>query len=493
MLRPNHRCLLHHFCASRSGNLLVLAGTAAIAFVGGVAHAGGPRVCEIPGSPRIEFLAEARIAGTATDKSGLTGKDRSGVDQNLFGSWGSGIDLVSATVQDGTVTGELLAVCDRGPFDGASSFACRAQRLSFSLALPASESASQGAFTLTNTQTVLLVAGGKEATNTQLVGSLDAVEAVLDVPTLDLATGEESTTKQPARLDPESIRIVPAANDARQIKAGMWWVSDEYGPWIDLFEPAEASQPVATATLVRRLMLPGRYRVQNPGATYEAEMPPTNTTGRAPNRGLESLAVSADGKTLYAMTQSPLMQDGLFEGTKRGGQNIRLLVIDLAGKKTEPAEGATGASQPAMREFVYQLSHRSNGTNELLVWDENTLLVLERCSNKGDKAKKRMLYAIDLAQLASKATDVVVIDELPQRDLPATITPLAKQPWLDMLDSGLGLAGATMPEKIEGIAKGPKLADGRTLLFVSSDNDLVADQESVVWAFAVDAHVVAMP
>lgn len=439
-----------------------------------------PRVCEIPGSPRIEFLAEARLAGTATDQSGLTGKDRSGVAENLLGSFGSGIEVMKASVEGSTIRGSLIAICDRGPFDGASSFACRAQEFAFELVLatdsqPDSQPGKPASLTLTNSATTMLRTG-----ETQLVGSLDAVQETLAIPTWNLGTHatEEKPKLFPARLDPESIRIAPSDIAEAGIKAGMWWVSEEYGPWVDLFEPV-ANKP---AQLRRRLLLPDRYRVQNPGSTYEAEMPPSNASGRMPNRGLESLALSDDGKTIYAMTQSPLLQDGLLEGTRRAGVNIRLLVIDL----TKLA--ADGTCKPgATREFVYQLSHKGNGTNELLVWNDTTLLVLERDSAKGDKAKKRMLYAIDLAQLAGKATDVAAIDALPTRDLPATITPLSKQPWLDMLEPALALAGPAMPEKIEGIAKGPALPDGRTLLLVAADNDILPEQDSVVWAFAVSA------
>ena len=455
----------------------------------GSALAAEPRVCAIPGSPAIEFIAESRIAGTATDKSGLEGKDRSGVAENLLGSWGSGIDVVRAELKENIISGELIAICDRGPFDGASSFACRVQHLAFTLSLPAKGSSEVPSLVLSNTQTDMLKAG-----ETSLVGSLDAVAPTLDVPTWNFAgvkaEGKQPSTLSPARLDPESIRLSPAALESAGIAAGTWFVSDEYGPWIDLFSPvaAKGDSHTSHAQLQRRLLLPARYNVQHPGATYDAEMPPANTTGRMPNRGLESLAISPDGTKLFAMTQSPLLQDGLLEGTKRVGINMRLLVIDL----TKLAKD--GTVQPgATREYVYQLSHRGNGVNELLMWDDNTLLVLERCSNKGEKAKKRMLYAIDLKQLESGASDVSQVETLPTTELPAGVTPLAKQPWLDMLEPSLGLRGPTMPEKIEGIAKGPALPDGRRLLLESADNDLLPDQDNVVWAFAVDSAIVAMP
>ena len=41
-------------------------------------------------------------------------------------------------------------------------------------------------------------------------------------------------------------------------------------------------------------------------------------------------------------------------------------------------------------------------------------------------------------------------------------------------------------EKIEGMAWGPDLPDGRHLLYVTSDNDLVPDGKTQIYAFAVD-------
>lgn len=47
------------------------------------------------------------------------------------------------------------------------------------------------------------------------------------------------------------------------------------------------------------------------------------------------------------------------------------------------------------------------------------------------------------------------------------------------------------PEKIEGLAFGPDLADGRRLLIVTTDNDLSADTESWIWAFAIETRLLA--
>ncbi|MBS0641298.1 MAG: PEP-CTERM sorting domain-containing protein, partial [Proteobacteria bacterium] len=53
-------------------------------------------------------------------------------------------------------------------------------------------------------------------------------------------------------------------------------------------------------------------------------------------------------------------------------------------------------------------------------------------------------------------------------------------------DPSFGLAGDAFPEKIEGLAFGPDLADGRHILFVTSDNDFL-DTPTHVYAFAIGA------
>jgi hypothetical protein len=63
---------------------------------------------------------------------------------------------------------------------------------------------------------------------------------------------------------------------------------------------------------------------------------------------------------------------------------------------------------------------------------------------------------------------------------------VAKSELFDLLDPRFHLADERFPEKIEGLAFGPDLPDGRRLLLVTTDNDLRADVESWIWAFAIE-------
>jgi len=206
-----------------------------------------------------------------------------------------------------------------------------------------------------------------------------------------------------------------------------------------------------------------------------------NTSGRQSNRGMEGLAITPDGKKLYGLMQSPLIQDGALSASNaRRGIYNRLLERDLA----------TGAT----RELVYPMeSNRADGTttlgtNEILAVNDVQFLVIERDGDAGANARVKKICLIDIS-LATDAKDV----QLPQTGaLPVGAVPVTKTlpAFLDLLDPAFGLAGDSFPEKIEGLAWGPHLPDGRRLLLVTSDNDFFATQPTRIYAFAVDAALV---
>jgi hypothetical protein len=168
------------------------------------------------------------------------------------------------------------------------------------------------------------------------------------------------------------------------------------------------------------------------------------------------------------MTQSPLIQDGgLDDQNVRIGTNTRLWEYDLKTRKS--------------REFLYTLDDKSLGISDLEMIESNRLLVLERDSKPGEAAEVKRLYEIDLAQ----ATDISDINRLPSTGVPDGIHSVKKTLFLDLLAPEYALAGNEIPEKVEGVTLGPKLADGSTILIVTSDNDFRPDQPTQIYVFAV--------
>jgi hypothetical protein len=253
------------------------------------------------------------------------------------------------------------------------------------------------------------------------------------------------------RLDPEGVRLTGD---------GTFVVTDEYGPFVYEFSPA--------GERLRSLGVPSKFLITKPGPDVAAELPPVNLAGRQANRGMEGLAITPDGSKLYGLMQNALIQDGALDAAnKRVGMTARLLEIDRASGKT--------------RELVYPLDNKGNGLNEILAINDHEFLVIERDGDPGDAAKRKMIYKIDI----TGATDVSAVAALPTALPLAGVVPVSKTLFIDLLDPAWGLKGPTFPEKIEGLAFGPRLADGRATLLVTSDNDFSATAPSRVFAFAV--------
>jgi len=320
-----------------------------------------------------------------------------------------------------------VVACDRGAGDGIASFKSRLHELTITV-----HPGETDPVRWTIGKAILLT--NEKGAN--LLGTANMIDA--DHPADSL------------RFDPEGVRIMAD---------GTFLVSDEYGPFIDQFN--------ASGQRVRRMPVPARFRCAAPKPTPQEEQA-ANTSGRQSNRGFEGLALTPSGNRLVALLQSPLIQDGGVDAKgRRIGINIRALSFDTAsGKSTE---------------FVYQLKGPADGVSEILALDQTRFLVLERDGKSGHKADHRSLYLIDTAA----ATDISAIPALPQFDLPPTIKPVTKTELIDFLDPAFTLAGTGMPEKIEGLAFGPDLPDGRKLLIVTVDNDFKLDVPNEIWAFAI--------
>jgi hypothetical protein len=190
---------------------------------------------------------------------------------------------------------------------------------------------------------------------------------------------------------------------------------------------------------------------------------------------MEGLAISPDGGTLFGIMQNALLQDhALTPGTTdRASVNTRILALDLA-------SGAT-------HEYVYVLDafNRGQGVSEILAISDHEFLVVERDNRSNlqtppQAPTRKKIYKIDLAG----ASDVSGTT-LPAGALPPGVVPVAKALFIDLLDPAFNLA-PIIAEKIEGLAWGPDLPDGRHLLYVMSDNDLNSSIATQIYAFAID-------
>src|SRR5262245_50133729 len=383
-------------------------------------------------SAEIKFIGEGTIPGTATDQSGLSGLLEDGVTpKNRVGGLGSALAY--------TGIGQLyVAPPDRGPADGTTSYIDRIYTIKIDVQ--------------------------KNGTNTySITPTLFATRLMHDGRrffTGSTAAFDPTNSTDSLRLDPEGIRVSACGRTA--------FVSDEYGPYIYEFD-------LLTGRRIGSVPLPNKLLIDFPSADGNQELI-ANISGRQANRGMEGLAISPDGKRLYGIMQSALIQDGALNYANtppsRIGTNNRIVEINLL----------TGA----IREFLYQLESASNGVNEILAVNDHEFLVIERDGRVGANAAFKKIFKIDIADATTPATDIRGIPELPTTGTPAGVTPVTKSLFINLLHPDFGLAGASFPEKIEGLAFGPNLPDGRLLLFVTNDNDFVPTQANRFWAFAID-------
>ncbi len=247
-------------------------------------------------------------------------------------------------------------------------------------------------------------------------------------------------------LDPEGFVINP--------RNGNLLVSDEYGP--SLYEFNRSGVLVKTFTTPANLVPRSAANLPN----YANDT--GNTLGKRVNRGFEGLAISPDGKFAYAQLQSATLGEGGGNGT-----SSRIVKFDVD-------------SGAAVAQYAYfmQGSNQGRGTSALVALGDERFLVLER-NNRGVGVPNaelasplKSVYQIDLAG-ASDVSGVVIGNS----SLPAGLVAASKgaTPFINLAANTLPALGLS-PEKWEGLAVGPQLADGSYLLLAGTDNDYSVTQ-----------------
>ena len=404
----------------------------------------------------VDLIARGSLSGNASDLSTETAAPlENGVEGNLLGGIGSGFAYAGC--------GIFLAIPDRGPnavaynagVSDTASYINRFQTIQMSLAPSAGPLPFALAPTLTATtllQTAQrLVYGDGSAGGT---GFPDGTPALNQQNHTNYFTGRSdnfaaaqlSTYALDARFDPESIRV---SNDGTNV-----FVSDEYGPYVYRF-----NRKTGLRTAV--FHLPDSFAISHLSAVGDDEIS-GNTSGRVANKGMEGLAISPNGTTLFGAMQSPLLQDG---GTNAA--YARIVKIDLA----------TGATT---FQYAYPLTNIGTASkpkyptiSEIVAINDHEFLIDER-DGKGlgdnSTAVFKQLYRVDL----TGAQDVSAVSGA------ASLAPLAvaKTLFLDLVANlnSHGIASTDIPAKLEGVAFGPDIEIGDVVkhtLFIANDNDFV--------------------
>lgn len=352
-------------------------------------------------------------------------------------------------------TGYWYALSDRGPGGGLIDYATRVQRLR----IPTDAATGR--------------IGEPMIDKTILFRGEDG--AVFNGLNPQLLNGDASVLGM--SFDPEGLAIG---------KGGHFYVADEYGPSIFEF--------TSSGHFIRAFSTPANLvsRTATGTADYVSGRPAI-VNGRQDNRGFEGLTLNASGNKLYAVMQDPLVNEGS-NGDGRRSRHLRVVEFDLAsGRPTAhyayrlESIAALNAVDPSTADdFSATNQGRSIGLSAIHALSDTEFLVLER-DNRGLGVEvtaaplHKRVYRISIAG----ATDISALSLAGSNDLPAGVVPVSKVEEVDVL-AKLRAAGARdIPEKLEGLAIGPRLADGRHLVLIGSDNDYSVTQTGAGEQFEV--------
>ena len=412
----------------------------------------------VPVQAQVTLIAKGTLTGSAAgankDLSGLNYTLENGARADLLGGLGSGIGHLSGDT--------FLAVPDRGPnavpynslIDDTASYIPRVQTIRMNLqknkgaGLPYTLSPQLVDTTLLASPLPLVygdgaaygVPSGKPALNSFLRHYFTGRSDNFD-------SSKSSGDVWDARLDPESIRV---SNDGLT-----FFISDEYGPYVYQFLRRSGER-------IRTFELPKGFAVAHPGTTTSNELA-TNSAGRVPNKGMEGLALTPNGRTLVGILQTATIEDTNAGGA--GASLLRMAVIDIVSGKT-------------VHEYGYLLTTGS-GVSDIVALNDHEFLVDERDGKglgDGSKAKVKQLFKIDLMN----ATDITGMD-----GKTAATVAVSKTLFLDLVKvlGANGFAPEQIPAKIEGIAFGEDINEKGTkihTLWVANDNDFLQDYGGVV-------------
>lgn len=314
---------------------------------------------------------------------------------------------------------EWWGLSDRGPGGGTLAYDTRVQRFTLDI------DAATGAISNFQIQQTLVFKSGAATLN-------------------GLAPNPGNTLG--LAFDPEGFVVLP--------RNGHLLVSDEYGPSVREFD--------RNGQLVRTYTTPANLIPRNAASgTPNFAGDTGNTAGKRTNRGFEGLAVSPDGKYAYAMLQSAMIDDG-----GSSGKTNRIVKFDI--------EAGTAVAQ-----FAYEMkrNNQGQGISSLVAINDHEFYVLER-NNQGigvgatlGTADKEV-YKIDI----TGATDVSNIDLDAAGAIYTKVSKSAQ--FLDLGANKLAELDNKIPEKWEGLAIGPKLADGSFLMLAGTDNDYSVTQNA---------------
>lgn len=189
------------------------------------------------------------------------------------------------------------------------------------------------------------------------------------------------------------------------------------------------------------------------------------------NGTFEGLTFANDHLIIYTSLEEPLYNDGSRAGIQDSSAIIRIIKHDAVSKKMLGQYGYR--IDPVKYAPLKAGGYILNGVSEILAFDDNKLLVVERGYTTGRLGCHVRIYLADL----SGADDISGVESL-------TFSPLhkllKKQLVLDLENTGRYI------DNIEGITFGPSLANGHKTLVLIADDNFIPLQKTQLLLFEIE-------
>jgi hypothetical protein len=207
-----------------------------------------------------------------------------------------------------------------------------------------------------------------------------------------------------------------------------------------------------------------------PDGIYRGVLPvPQRFAQARANKGLEALGASPSGAYLFFANEAALEIDGAL-ATRKAGTVVRIGRRELRGAGYEERSYRSDPLAPAGSD------EGEMGVSDLAALSDHALLVLERGYQPGYGNTARIFRSDFADPLVLTGAQPSILHKTLVADLGTLSAPGVSHP-------------APQPnpvlENYEALSIGPRLADGRTLLFVTSDDNARVEQRARILVLAV--------
>lgn len=251
---------------------------------------------------------------------------------------------------------------------------------------------------------------------------------------------------RPGGLDTEAIQLLPDGN---------FLISEEYGPSVLVVDP--------NGRVLMRYLPKGKTKADTPYPVKDSL--PEVLKNRRSNRGFESLALAPDGKTAYAILQSPMGDAKSSEFAS--SRAVRIVRLDFANPLDIKVTGMFLVLQSDMSEYPATSKQADLKYSDAVMLSASKILLLERAS------KKVKLIVADLKD-ATNILDLPVSQSLEPEEKSESLSSLNIRPAeTSVVFNSVDVLFELDTDKLEGLA-----VMSPSVVALSNDNDFALGENT---------------